>query len=596
MFKLFKETIRRQPSAPLLINFGANTRLFLSQFAGKHSDTPPITTSDVILKGKEAYPDLFNHPDVNMTILEHRDPAQSQEELKLLVQGFAKNGTQGVHTRDLILHTPERVALQVTAAVAPLFTKTPVDKKGYNEFIRNISEKVIEDNQNLMRQNLANARLAYTDFVRKAVRDGSSAHVAQAVMNAEQTLTQRQQEGLIDLSPGARTDLSINHVATTLLKNELQTKLIPAVEQKIDEMIETRACEALPLVGAEDAQTIYDLEEEKKIRLSILMAGGYGAGKSITAEAIAQSLKTDLGLSIEEMARLSIDYSRWIFMKDPFLNHAKPEHFGTLTHDEAALTYYLSRSIVSRRAIDKKPVPHIFHEAGHIDSGWIRAALENEGNYLINISTRDVGNVVEGTIARGIDNKDRIPPSKLVLKSHQSVSEQFPKIIKDNRSTNMIISITNNENEIQRKFNPETATSPQSSNNPAVVVNCRTNSLYIVNLIEYIDFLDQKEINIDAKNKSEIFPEGSTSLEKSIKRVLDPEHFGRTTISFVDPSIQSASVNDLRENVVAEIKEGQLTIINPDVYEKMKSKSPEHFKSIEEALHYEPDQTSGLSP
>jgi len=596
MFKLFEKTIRHQPSPQRLIDFGANTRLFLSQFSWKQSDTPPITTSDVILKGKESYPDVFNHPDVNMTVLEHRDPAQSQEELKLLVKGFAKNGTQGVPARDLILHTLERLTLQVTAAVTPLFVKTPVNKKEYNEVIRRISEMVIEDNQNLMQQNLANARLAYAEFVRKAVREGSSAHVVQAFMSAEQTLTQRQQEGRIDLSPDARKDLSIDHVATTLLKDDLKTKLIPAVKEKIDEMVETRVYEALPLVGAEDAQTIYDLEEEKKNRLSILMAGGYGAGKSITAEAIAQALKSDLGLSIEDMARLSIDYSRWVYMNEPFMNHAKPEHYGTLTHEEAALTYYLSRSIVSRRAIDKKPVPHVFHEAGHIDSGWIRAALENEGNYLINISTRDVGNAVEGTIARGVDNKDRIPPSKLVLKSHKSVSEQFPKIIKDNGSTNMIISITNNEEEIQRKFNPETATSPQSSNNPAVVVNCRTNSLYIISLIEYIDFLAQKEINIEAKNKTELFPKGSTSIEKNIKRVLDPTHFGRTTINFVDPSIESASVNNLREHVVAEIKDGNLTIINPEVYAKMKSESPEHFTSIEEALHYEPDNTSGLAP
>ena len=361
------------------------------------------------------------------------------------------------------------------------------------------------------------------------------------------------------------------------------------VETKIESLVDQGELESLCLVSPIEAQTFLDTPEKAKPRypqrFTTLLAGGPGSGKSISAETFALQLKALFGLGLEDMAILNVDRMRTIFYKDECVLDAAKKDIGTLTHDEAVTIFNMAGKFMSFRIAQGKKVPHCLQEMCNIWPDWINLALKAGGQFIITISTRDPDKAVEGVIARGMEQNEFITPSDYVLWCYKSVSERFPAVIQECQSKKMTLVIINNEQAIERKFSPLPQQGPIDSK-PAAVVDCESNTIYIINFKQYLDFLNQSQINRSALSSKEVYQGADISISSSITRAIDPHRFGSTKMVFVRPDVESTSISNLEKNVVATVQNNQLEIVDARHFEALKLQAPEHFEALEDQTSY----------
>lgn len=184
-------------------------------------------------------------------------------------------------------------------------------------------------------------------------------------------------------------------------------------------------------------------------------------------------------------------------------------------------------------------------------------------------------------IQRGISNNDFITPPEYVLNSYRSVSERFPLVIQENQSKKVIISVVNNELAIVKKFSKEKDSEKTEDNKPAVVVDCETNTIYVINLLQYVDFINQSQLNSKATSADELFKGADISIAAGMARVIDPSKFGAAKIAFVRQGVTSTSINNLEKNIAATVQDGALEVQAEADFEELKSDAPEHFEVLE---------------
>ena len=573
-------------SSKRTIKLGGNTTIvrFYSHDWKKHNEGS-CSLETVLLLGKQLYPDIFQKTSVEFTAL--KNTVQTKEELVYLLKGFGRyQHHQGKSITDLMVFEMERRSLQITGALIPLLLKTPPKNNDFGQFVRDfhlqyISRELPNIDMSIERGKYLNR--VYT-FVNESQSSKENPLIVKHFNQCKEILIKRREEKIIDLSDSELTELALCHVADELLKEEIDRQLHSITEVKVDSLIQKGEFESLPLVSAIEANTFIGIPEQPATtypdRFTVLMAGGPGSGKSISTESFALQLEQTTGYGLDELALLTVDRKRTIYYDDECVKETHKKHIGTLTHDEAVLTYNMSGRFLMQRLDAGKKVPNVFKEMCNIWPSWLDIGLKKDGTYLITVSTRKPENAVDGVIARGIANNDFVTPPEYVLDSYRSVSERFPLVVQENQSKKVIINVINTELAIAKKFSNEPVLESESSQ-PSVVVDCEANTLYIVNLLEYVDFLNQSQLNSKANNAQELHKNADISIASSINRVIDPKKFGATKIAFVRQGIHSTAIEHLEENIVAIVQYGELEIYDEEQFERLCSKAPEHFEALE---------------
>ncbi|KTD60901.1 coiled-coil protein [Legionella santicrucis] len=565
---------------------GGNTSIvrFYSNHNWKKFNESSCSIESVLLEGKKSFPDIFQDNTVEFTAI--KNSVQNQDELTQMMKGFGRyKGHDGTSIGSLMVFAPERRSLQITGALMPLLVKTPPKNNDFGQFVRHFHVQQVIPSLPVL--NMLMQREKYFNWVYSIVSDSATREehplIHQYFNQAKAELLKRREKEIITLSDSELTELAVRRVADALLKQEMDTTLSTIAEEKIESLIEQGKLEALPLVSAIDANTFIGVPESPlksyPDRFTVLMAGGPGSGKSITTESFALQLQQQTGYSLDELALLTVDRKRTIYYDDDCVKGTHKKHIGTLTHDEAVVTYNMSGEFLSRRMDQNKKVPNVFKEMCNIWPTWLDIGLKKDGTYLITVSTRKPEKAVEGVIKRGIENNDFITPPEYVLNSYRSVSERFPQVIQENQSKKVIISVVNNELAIENKFNKEQEQELED-NKPAVVVDCETNTIYIVNLLQYVDFINQSQLNSKATSAQELYENADLSIATSIKRAIDPSKFGSTKIAFVRPDIKSTAINELEKNIVGVVQEGELNVLDKDHFEALRLTAPEHFEAL----------------
>ncbi len=571
---------------------GGNTTIvrFYSNYDWQKHNESSCSLETRLLLDKQLYPDIFQTSSVEFTVLTHA--VQTTEELVQLLKGFGRyNNHSGKSVADLILFEMERRSLQITGALIPLLLKTPAKNNDFGIFVRDFhSQYIFRDLPNI---DMRIERKKYLDLIYSFVNESKSRKENPLVLmrfnQCIEILTKRREEKTIDLSNSEITELALCHVADELLKEEMDRKLHDIAEEKIDSLIQKGVFESLPLVSAIEANTFIGVPEKPVTtypnRFTVLMAGGPGSGKSISTESLALQLEEATGYGLDDLALLTVDRKRTIYYADECVKETESKHIGTLTHDEAVLTYNMSGQFLSKRMDTGKKVPNVFKEMCNIWSSWLDIGLKKDGTYMITVSTRKPENAVDGVIARGLAHNDFVTPPEYVLESYRSVSERFPLVVQESQSKKVIINVVNTEMAIAKKFSNEQELEPENSK-PSVVVDCETNTIYIINLLEYVDFLNQSQLNSKATNPQQLHENADISIVSSINRAIDPKKFGSAKIALVRQDIESTSINYLEDNVVGIVQYSELEIYDEEQFEKLRSKAPEHFEALEMLTHH----------
>ncbi|WP_454781761.1 hypothetical protein [Legionella sp. WA2022007384] len=575
------------------INLGGNTHVvrYYSQHNWKKYNEGSCDIEGVLQSGKEAFPDIFKDKTVEFTAV--KNSIQKAEELKLMLRSFGHyKGHSGTSMGDLILYESERRSLQITGALIPLLVKTPPQNLEFGRFVRDFHSKHIVPV--IPQINMASERVKYLDWVYKMLHDAGTEQqhpqIHKHYRNLKAELIKRRKEGIIDASDLGISELAIIRVADELLKKEVDEQIYTVSESVIELLLKQCKYEALPLVSAIQANTFIGVPEKAPThypdRFTVLMAGGPGSGKSITTEGFAVQLQQQTGYALDELALLTVDRKRTIFYADECVQAAHKKYIGALTHTEAVVTYNMSGEFLTRRMDKNKKVPNVFKEMCNIWPKWLDIGLKKDGTYLITVSTRKPENAVDGVIQRGMANNDFITPPEYVLNSYRSVSERFPLVVQENQSKKVIISVVNNEMAIEKKFNrKQDQESDSEDNKPAVVVDCETNTIYVINLPQYMDFINQSQLNCKATSAQELYENADISIAAGIARVIDPTKFGSAKIAFVRQDIGSTSINNLEKNIVATVQDGVLSVPDEEEFAALKSSAPEHFEELESLIY-----------
>ncbi|KTD40599.1 hypothetical protein [Legionella parisiensis] len=571
------------------ISVGGNTHIvrYYSQYNWKQFNDGSCDIASVLESGKGSYPEVFSDPSVEFTALKYS--VQKKDELALKQKGFGRyKGHNGQSIGDLLLFEPPRRSLQITGALIPLLLKTPAQNNDFGVFVRNFHREHILPV--IPQISMVSERQKYLNWVYDVLQDPCKqkhlyVHMHFTKLKAE--LLKRKEKGVIDGSDPMLTELAMIHLADEFLKGDIDKRIYTLSERVIETLLKQAKYESLPLVSAMKAQTFIGVQEEAPKsypdRFTVLMAGGPGSGKSITTESFALQLQQQTGYALDELALLTVDRKRTIYYGDECVKGAQKKYIGALTHDEAVVTYNMSGEFLTRRMDKHKRVPNVFKEMCNIWPKWLDIGLKKDGTYLITISTRKPENAVDGVIQRGISNNDFITPPEYVLNSYRSVSERFPLVIQENQSKKVIISVVNNELAIVKKFSKEKGKDSQESgdNKPAIVVDCETNTIYVINLLQYVDFINQSQLNSKATSADELFKGADISIATSVARVIDPSKFGSARIAFVRQGVTSTSINNLKKNIVATVQDGALDVQAEADFAELKSDAPEHFEVLE---------------
>lgn len=585
--KHLKSTVKKA------INLGGNTQVvrFYSHKSWKKFNEGSCDIEGVLQSGKEAFPDIFTDATVEFTAL--KNSIHKKEELKLMLRSFGRfQGYIGASIGDLILYESHRRSLQITGALIPLLVKTPPKNIEFGCFVRDFHSKHIIPA--IPEINMVSERQKYLDWVYRELHDAGlqqqhpQLHKHFHKLKAE--LLKRREDGIIDASDFGISELAMIRVADELLKKEVDERIYTVSESVIEFLLKQGKYEALPLLSAVHANTFIGVPENAPTsypdRFTVLMAGGPGSGKSITTESFALQLQQQTGYSLDELALLTVDRKRTIYYEDECVKGAHKKHIGTLTHAEAVVTYNMSGEFLTRRMDQNKKVPNVFKEMCNVWPKWLDIGLKKDGTYLITVSTRKPEKAVDGVIQRGIANNDFITPPEYVLNSYRSVSERFPSVIQENRSKKVIISVVNNELAIERKFSrQQDQESDLEDNKPAVVVDCETNTIYVISLPQYMDFINQSQLNTKATSAQELFDNADISIGAGTARVIDPTKFKSVKIVFVRQDISSTAINNLEKNGVASVEDGVLSVSDEEGFEELKSNAPEHFEALERETH-----------
>ncbi|STY28827.1 coiled-coil protein [Legionella wadsworthii] len=582
---LFRGTYR---GANRGLSLGANTTVvrYYSQHNWRQYNESSCDIEGVLHSGKQSYPQIFTDSTVEFTALKHS--VQKKEELTWMVKGFGRyKGQEGNSIGDLILFETPRRSLQITGALIPLLMKTPAHNHAFGTFVRQFhSEHVLPV---IPQISMTSHRQNYLDWVHNVLQDSSkhaeNPQIPKYYHKLKTALIKRRDKGLIDATDSMISEFAKIRIADELLKNEVDERMYALSEGIIETLLKQAKYEALPLVSPVVAHTFVGIPEKPKSypdRFSVLMAGGPGSGKSITTESFALQLQQQTGYSLDELALLTVDRKRTIYYDDECVKAAPKKHIGTLTHAEAVVTYNMSGEFLSRRMDRSKKVPNVFKEMCNIWPNWLDIGLKKDGSYLITVSTRKPENAVDGVIQRGIATNDFITPPVYVLNSYRSVSERFPFVIQENQSKKVIISVVNNELAIQKKFSKKESLETQDEvNKPAVVVDCESNTIYVTHLLQYVDFLNQSQLNSHATSAQELYQDADISVATSMARVIDSDKFGSAKIVFVRQDLDSTAISHLEKNVVAIVQNGELEVHDSEDFEKIKSQAPEHFEQLE---------------
>ncbi|ARB91202.1 hypothetical protein [Legionella longbeachae] len=569
------------------LNLGGNTSIvrFYSNYNWKKFNESSCSIESVLLSGKKSFPDIFQDNTVEFTAI--KNSIQKHEELTEMVKAFGRyKGLDGSSIGNLIVFETERRSLQVTGALIPLLVKTPPKNNDFGQFVRDFHGQYIIPC--LPESDILIQRDKYFNWVCSIVTNSATREEHPQIHHyfnqAKAELLKRREKEIISLSNSELTELAARRVADALLKQEMDTVLSTIAENTIETLIGKGKFEALPLVSAINANTFIGSPElpsnSYPERFTVLMAGGPGSGKSITTESFALQLQQQTGYALDELALLTVDRKRTIYYDDECVKGTHKKHIGTLTHDEAVVTYNMSGEFLSRRMDQNKKVPNVFKEMCNIWPSWLDIGLKKDGTYLITVSTRKPEKAVDGVIKRGIENNDFVTPPEYVLNSYRSVSERFPQVIQENQSKKVIISVVNNELAIEKKFSKE-QNQEVDDNKPAVVVDCESNTIYIVNLLQYMDFINQSQLNSKATSVQELYENADLSIAASMKRVLDPSKFGSSKLAFVRSDIKSTAINELEKNIVAVVQEGELNVLDKEHFDALKLTAPEHFEELE---------------
>ncbi|KTD74106.1 coiled-coil protein [Legionella tucsonensis] len=571
------------------LSLGGNTTIvrFYSQYNWKEFNAGSCDIESVLESGKEAYPEVFKDSSVEFTVL--KNSLIKREELWWKQKGFGRyKGHNGQSVADLILFDTHRRSLQITGALIPLLLKTPAQNNDFGVFVRDFHTQHILPV--IPQACMLSQRKKYFNWVYDVLNDTSKQaqhpQIPKHFNKFKTELIKRREKGIIDGSDSMLSELAMTHVADELLKSEVDERIYTLSERVIEILIKQAKYESLPLVSAMEAHTFVGVQEEAPKsypdRFTVLMAGGPGSGKSITTEGFALQLQRQTGYSLDELSLLTVDRKRTIYYEDECVKGTHKKHIGTLTHDEAVVTYNMSGEFLTRRMDQHKRVPNVFKEMCNIWPKWLDIGLKKDGTYLITVSTRKPENAVDGVIQRGISNNDFITPPEYVLNSYRSVSERFPLVIQENESKKVVISVVNNELAIVKKFSKEKGKdSKPEDNKPAVVVDCETNTIYVINLLQYVDFINQSQLNSKATSVDELFEGADISIAASMTRVIDPSKFGSAKIAFVRQGVTSTAINNLEKNVVATIQDGAFDVQDETNFEELKSDAPEHFEVLE---------------
>ncbi|PWY54185.1 hypothetical protein DGG96_18415 [Legionella qingyii] len=572
------------------INLGGNTQVvrFYSNDWKKFNEGS-CDIEGVLQSGKEAFPDIFKDSTVEFTAL--KNSVQKKDELKLMITAFGHHkGHHGTSVGDLILYESRRRSLQMTGALIPLLVKTPPQNIEFGCFVRDFHSKHIVPA--IPEIDMLSERQKYLDWVYRVLNDADKRQqhpqIYKHFHKLKAELLKRREEGIIDASDLGISELAMIRVADDLLKKEVDERIYTVSESVIESLLKQCKYEALPLVSAVHANTFIGVPEKAPTsypdRFTVLMAGGPGSGKSITTESFALQLQQQTGYSLDELALLTVDRKRTIYYDDECVKGAHKKHIGTLTHAEAVVTYNMSGEFLTRRMDQNKKVPNVFKEMCNVWPKWLDIGLKKDGTYLITVSTRKPENAVDGVIQRGIANNDFITPPEYVLNSYRSVSERFPLVIQENRSNKVIISVVNNELAIEKKFSrQQDQESNSEGNKPAIVVDCETNTIYVINLPQYMDFINQSQLNTKATSAQELFANADISIAAGMARVIDPAKFESVKIAFVSKDISSTAINKLEKNIVATVQDGVLSVSDEEGFEELKSNAPEHFDALKSA-------------
>jgi len=575
------------------VNFGRNTSVVhLSTTSPwiQHTGSA-VNIEGVLQHGKKHYPELFKTPSIDMTALHYA--VQPHNDLKLMMECFGCfKGLSGSAVINLIIYPIARRSLQMTGAMTSLMLRTPPKNSDFGDFVRDLHQKHVMPV--LPEIDMASKRAQYLNFMRNILHDESARVQFPLIFTQfDRYMAEgiaRRTQGFIQLSDAELKEVAIMLIADKQLQKETDKILHGLVETRIESLVDRGECESLVLVSPIRAETFLGLQEKAKIsyphRLTALLAGGPGSGKSISAETFALQLKKLIGIGLEDMAVLNVDRMRTIFYEEECVKEAEKKNVGTLTHDEAVMSFNMTHEFTLLRIAQEKKIPHCLQEMCGVWPEWINLALEGDGQFIVTISTRIPEKAVEGVIARGIEQNEVITPPEYVLWSYKSVSERFPFVVQESQSKKMSLVVINNELAIEKKFNPSNVHEP-IDRKPSVVVDCETNTVYIINLQQYLEFLDHSQINVRAVSAEEIYKGGDISMQSSMARAIDPKRFGSAKIAFVRPDVDSTAISNLAKNVVATVQDNQLVVLEAEQFEVLKQGAPEHFEALE-------DQTSHI--
>lgn len=569
------------------LNLGGNVNLvrFYSNYNWNNFNEGNCSIEKVLFSGKESFPDIFQHESVEFTALQNA--VQKKDELIEITKGFGRfQGNEGMPIGDLIVFETERRSLQVTGALIPLLVKTPSKNNDFGQFVRDFQSKHIIPE--LPDMSITFQRKKYFDWVYSIVNNNNTREehplIHKHFKHCQNELLKRRAQAVITGSDSDLNELAIIRVADELLKQEMDRRLYEITEGKIDSLLGIGKFESLPLVSAIEANTFIGTPEKPissyPDRFTVLMAGGPGSGKSITTESFALQLEKQTGYSLEELALLTVDRKRTIYYDDECVKKTHRKHIGTLTHEEAVVTYNMSGEFLSRRMDQNKKVPNVFKEMCNIWNSWLDIGLKKDGTYLITISTRKPEKAVDGVIKRGIENNDFVTPPEYVLNSYRSVSERFPSVIHENMSKKVVLSVVNNELAIEKKFSDQ-PDEVVEDNKPSVVVDCETNTIYIISLPQYVDFLNHSQINPKATHANELYENADISIASGVARVIDPAKFGSAKIAFVRKDIDSTAIDNLEKNIVAVVQDKALTVLEEKPFEALQLDAPEQFAMLD---------------
>jgi hypothetical protein len=330
-------------------------------------------------------------------------------------------------------------------------------------------------------------------------------------------------------------------VADDLTREFIQTQVKIYVNSIFKKLFETGELEQLP--------TNYEYP------LTIMTIGPPGSGKSTLIGRLSQYYKNNFELIKSKMSVLTADRLRAVLQELSNLG-TDIKSYGCLTQHEA-ISIYDDILIQLADLRNQGKMIQAFFESVFVYDNHVHAALSNNGKFELYLTFTDVLKLIERNRARFEEKGKRYVPDDAILKGAQTVSDKLPGFIKDYQETNIRITICDTDK--MKLDSPELYI-------PIAVFDLNKNKLLLVDIQSMLDFIKQSEININAKDISQIFPIPN-NISLSALAVKFKKLYGQCEIHFIDYQEKTPLQSEKLElQAYAIYSAGNLTIRQPKIF------------------------------